>query len=711
MTLVAANKYQLYFENCPDFWRYTPCDGKVPINPETGSAKGNTDWPSRHYTLDQIIDIDPPSVGVLLGVTSKTVGVDVDGNDAEASFDNELGYKFDRLPPTLGVTSGRPGHYTLFFEIPEEYIYKLENYTCKKPGHGNCELRYNNEQSVVYGRHPNNKIGDRKVNYGQGDGTGHYLWRKTHHKGNDNLGVSMLPYKVCERWAKLIEPPAIPPIKKFKLTNPDLIEDIRLAKDYLDRFFQPANEWSEYWDWIYRGMELHELSSRIGDDWKCFEIWDNWSSLMNNYDHDECRRKWFSFINSKSPRSRKFKSLVWAAQQHDDFDGPVAKEEEPEKTYTELIELIYQSALVKDQNQKYKYLAELATKFKRYEKDIRPELLDYMRKQYSNKTYTVGECDISKVKDLDYLLEGFIPQGEVTHLFGEWASGKTSLALGMIRAGANGESFLDQDIKHEPFKSLFIQSDATASRFKAAYHELSMDQDPRFFRPGPNQMSYLWAPDAEQGLTGWQADLWGLMKLMQEVPTLGVKAIFIDSVKGMMGSGDNFAYTDNIVVGNMVKLLRENIAQQFNVAVVLLNHRGKDENQGAGAKQWTEASGQAIELKNVKEFKQVVNDKRELVVAKDSITGKRRFQYSLKDGKHIVVDDGGKVKNSFDYVKDNLVNEWTVNSKKVWKREELLQMKGISRTSVDRIIKKMTEPNGVLKKNKPGVFELRPNNL
>ncbi len=38
-------------------------------------------------------------------------------------------------------------------------------------------------------------------------------------------------------------------------------------------------------------------------------------------------------------------------------------------------------------------------------------------------------------------------------------------------------------------------------------------------------------------------------------------------------------------------------------------------------------------------------------------------------------------------------------------------MKGISRTTVDRIIKKMTEANGLLKRTRPGVFELRPNNL
>ena len=69
-----------------------------------------------------------------------------------------------------------------------------------------------------------------------------------------------------------------------------------------------------------------------------------------------------------------------------------------------------------------------------------------------------------------------------------------------------------------------------------------------------------------------------------------------------------------------------------------------------------------------------------------------------------------KMKNNLQ-VKDNLVNEWTVNNKKVWAREELKKMKGISRTTVDRIIKKMTEPNGLLKRTRPGEFELRPNNL
>ena len=114
--------------------------------------KGNEDWPSRPYTLDQIIQANPPSVGTLLGVTSRTVGVDVDGPSGPDSFENDLGVAIDDLPTTLGVTSGRPGHYTLFFEVPEEYLHKLENYTCKKPGKDNCELRYNGEQSVVYGR-------------------------------------------------------------------------------------------------------------------------------------------------------------------------------------------------------------------------------------------------------------------------------------------------------------------------------------------------------------------------------------------------------------------------------------------------------------------------------------------------------------------------------------------------------------------------------
>ena len=59
-----------------------------------------------------------------------------------------------------------------------------------------------------------------------------------------------------------------------------------------------------------------------------------------------------------------------------------------------------------------------------------------------------------------------------------------------------------------------------------------MDEDETMFSPGPNQMSYLWAPDAGQGLKGWQADLWGLMKQWM-VYLLGVKAILL-ILKGTM---------------------------------------------------------------------------------------------------------------------------------------------------------------------------------
>ena len=74
------------------------------------------------------------------------------------------------------------------------------------------------------------------LGFGKGDGTGHYLWRKG--QSPQDVKIAMLPEKVCKRWLKLIEPPATPPIKKFRITNPDLIEDIRIARDYLERFFQ-----------------------------------------------------------------------------------------------------------------------------------------------------------------------------------------------------------------------------------------------------------------------------------------------------------------------------------------------------------------------------------------------------------------------------------------------------------------------------------------
>ena len=47
--------------------------------------------------------------------------------------------------------------------------------------------------------HPNNKIGNRKVGFGKGDGTGHYLWRKG--QSPQDVKIAML----LRRFVKMAE--------------------------------------------------------------------------------------------------------------------------------------------------------------------------------------------------------------------------------------------------------------------------------------------------------------------------------------------------------------------------------------------------------------------------------------------------------------------------------------------------------------------------
>ena len=683
----------------PDFWRYTPCDGKVPINPLTGTTADNTDWQERPYELEKVLAWNPPSIGLMLGPVSQIVAIDLDGLGSDETFRHHFGFGIEDLPSTIAWSSGRPHRHQRVYRVPESWWTLVDFEELKHGDNGKCEIRWSG-QSVVSGKHPNK----------DGDGQGFYDFLPG--CSPDEIELAEAPQFFLEKWAEISKPPPRPEPTCYRVTKADLIDDLRRAREYLFKYFQPANEYSDYWTWLNFGMELHDLSTSCQDAWKLFDRWCEWCSDMSNYDHEECERKWHSF-GKKNRNTRKFASFIYRAQQLPNYDGPKRPdplEQEKTRTYTELREAIYQALITQNSDAYFAEMAEMANRFRRFEKDIRPELLDLLRRKQTHKTYTVGECDISQVDDLEYLLEGFLPAGEIVHLYAPWGCGKTSLALGMIRALAMGQGFLDQERRREPIKSLFIQSDATASRYKAAYTELGLEDDPRL-RTGPEQMLHLWAPDAKQGLKGWKADLWGLMKLMEEVPRLGVKAIFIDSVKGMM-SGTGFHYADNEQVNQMCSLLRETIALPLGVCVVLLNHKGKELGEGAGAKAWSESAGQTIELKDVKgPGGEDDPTKRRMIIGKDSIGGRRSFYYTLKDGQHELVNPADRIKDGRDIVRETIRKLHEELGATQITRTELLKIDGLSRTSIDRAKDDFLKPHGCLKKISRGVYGIRVKNL
>ena len=410
-------------------------------------------------------------------------------------------------------------------------------------------------------------------------------------------------------------------------------------------------------------------------------------------------------------------SLFWSLVEAEETLGRRLKAErkrhllaaDPEELpFLDLLKVIYFTALDKDINAYQAASTQMRRRFGKTEQALKPDLLKLLRDEHAESAYSVGAVDLNQIHSLEYALEGFIPNEEVTHVFAPWGDGKTALALGMTKALIKGTGFLDQQVGREPQSVLYINTDAGAGRFKSAFEELNMDSDQRFTS---GEWLTVWAPDASQGKEGWSASLSNFIALREAIEEGGYGVVIIDSVKGML-SGTGYDYQDNQTVNQMVKMLREVIAMPCECAVVLINHKGTDEKEGAGAKAWSEATGQVIELKTPQgKDKQPLRHLREVIIRKDSIGGRRRLFTKLENGEYVVTEGTEVVKDGTD-----LVLQWfkskAVAGKPKWQRKDVIAEESglvpeVSVPTVDRALKALSGHAGQLKKLKGGWYELK----
>ena len=293
---------------------------------------------------------------------------------------------------------------------------------------------------------------------------------------------------------------------------------------------------------------------------------------MSNYDADELEKKWDSFSKDLDDEGVvTIGSFFYKAKQHpnwaiDEEELKKKFEEKPKRKKTELLNDIFEAALRGDEDSYAEDFAEMEFRFRRKSNDIAIDLLKLLRDKFTNKVYSVGEVDMTKVKSLEYLLQGYAIKGEVGVLFAPYSTGKTSLACGMVKSGFNGVGFLDEIRKRDKFESLIIMSDGGANRFKEVYDELKLSPE----------MVSVWASDNQQAITNWKCDLRGLIKLHKYLKANPQKKlIIIDSVISML-SGTPFAYTNNNEVDLIVDFLRSIIAEPLGVSIVLLSHLSTD---------------------------------------------------------------------------------------------------------------------------------------
>ena len=80
--------------------------------------------------------------------------------------------------------------------------------------------------------------------------------------------------------------------------------------------------------------------------------------------------------------------------------------------------------------------------------------------------------DLKRVESLSYLLDGWIPECDVSLLYAEKSTGKTTLALAMCLALAKAEPFLDRTNPPDPVRSMFIATDSGLTPLKNAIWQL-----------------------------------------------------------------------------------------------------------------------------------------------------------------------------------------------------------------------------------------------
>ena len=426
--------------------------------------------------------------------------------------------------------------------------------------------------------------------------------------------------------------------------------------------------------------------------------------ISNRDDADELEKKWDSFSKDLDDEGVvTIGSFFYKAKQHpnwaiDEEELKKKFEEKPKRKKTELLNDIFESALRGDMDSYAEDFAEMEVRFRKRAQDIHIELLGCLRNKYNKKSFEVGVVDMSKIKRLEYLLEGFCLIGEIGMLYAPFGEGKTSLACGMVRAIHKGTGFLDQATHREKGDSLFIMSDGGASRFLEAVETTNLTEE---------MYKYTITADTTQGKKNWKCDLNGLIYLhdfLKERPN--IKFIVIDSVKSML-SGTPFKYQDNEQADLIINFLREIIAEPLQVSIMLLSHNSTAGESSSGAKRWNEACGWVAQIKKVKEGEKVNDKQRKLCVWKDPRGGRRVFDYEIKDGIFVPVYNSDMKGDCFGELKQYAQQVNFATGKRVFQKKEFYAI-NYSVSQVDKqITAHCTDRDGVLKKKSRGVYELK----
>ena len=274
--------------------------------------------------------------------------------------------------------------------------------------------------------------------------------------------------------------------------------------------------------------------------------------------------------------------------------------DEEGSTFTGLIQELLDSIRADDLDEEMTLRAEIKTEYKLTPEQITSALFKRLSNGKLKKNPIVQDSvDLSKVKPLCYLMDGWLLEGDISLLYAVAGTGKTTLALFIAYNFAKGINVLDRSKPCKAGNALFIATDGGANTFKSAMDDLGIaDDDPIFY--GDNPKIHLWAYESEQGHEAWSADINGVVKLEEFIKSKGIDVVWIDSAKSVASRG-GWKYTDNDSVRVLLSYMREIIAQPNKCHIGFISHDGTEKGSHSGAKSWAEEPSMVVRLDHAKD--------------------------------------------------------------------------------------------------------------
>ena len=584
--MVANHKFKTALACAPTSWKYTPVLFKA------GFIDG---WPDQFFTIDECIAkgtnyINPKTkkittltgTGLHLCPITETCGLDFDGIGSPRNFEHHFGKSVKLLPPTITTTSGRPSRCQMLYRVPKEYWKFIQGDTLKLESCSNIELRWGHGiQSVITGKHPN------ELNDGQG------FYSFVPGRSPKDVGLAELPTWVLDKWVEITRNKN----KKFtsyikKETREDLENDSKRIKPFLEKYYQPPQKYSYYWDWLHVGMTLHHVGNSLGDPARHFDDWLYWSMEMNNFkSENEIYNKWSSFGKAENPR--RFGAFYEEAKKNNpdtfDEDAPrkdkkvESREEKIAKIAATMDELYELEVKGSDWN-RAQYLKSVLGGYYINKNEIQKRLLmmfatknglSFGESNDKKRRHRTFSSSITKAEEMQPLQPGFTIQGKDCLIMGESGAGKTLAALALSYAVTTGAPVLDDLYGiHESKQgaTYWIGSDGGDGAFGMVQKYAEMLNVPQKDYWDDN-FTFVGA-DAQDGIPSWGFTLKGLTEVIEGLEAghpngQRYKLLVADSLKKILEIADvDFGIG---CVGTIMQIAQA-IASKYDCTWVWLHH-------------------------------------------------------------------------------------------------------------------------------------------